>query len=74
MQNIDRWRSNQFQPTHIWNAWSNKTDANLEYSACAEPEEEIKIIKQLSSVFKFQNIPLFVYKLQSSMIQEIILI
>ena len=66
MQNIDRWRSNQFQPTHIWNVWSNKTDANLEHSACAEPEEEIKIIKQLSSVFKFQNIPLFVYKLQSS--------
>ena len=34
MQNIVRWRSNQFQPTHIWNPWSNKTDANLEDSAC----------------------------------------
>ena len=27
-------RSNQFQPTHIWNPWSNKADANLEDSAC----------------------------------------
>ena len=34
MQNIDRWRSNQFQKTHILNAWSNKTDANLEDSTC----------------------------------------
>ena len=34
MQNIDRWRSNQFQPTDIWNPWSNKIDANLEDSAC----------------------------------------
>ena len=34
MQNIVRWRSDQFHPTHIWNSWSNKTDANLENSAC----------------------------------------
>ena len=34
MQNTVRWRSDQFQPTHIWNPWSNKTDANLEDSAC----------------------------------------
>ena len=34
MQNTDRWRSDQFQPTHIWNPWSNKTDANLKDSAC----------------------------------------
>ena len=34
MQNTDRWHSDQFQPTHIWNPWSNKTDANLEDSAC----------------------------------------
>ena len=34
MQNIVRWRSDQFQPTHIWNPWSNETDANLEDSAC----------------------------------------
>ena len=34
MQNTDRWRSHQFQPTHIWNPWSNETDANLEDSAC----------------------------------------
>ena len=30
MQNTDRCRPNQFQPTHIWNPWSNKTNANLE--------------------------------------------
>ena len=34
MENIDRWNSNQFQPTDIWNPWSNKIDANLEDSAC----------------------------------------
>ena len=34
MQNTVRWRSDQFQPTHIWNPWSNETDANLEDSAC----------------------------------------
>ena len=34
MQNTVRWRSYQFQPTHIWNPWSNETDANLEDSAC----------------------------------------
>ena len=34
MQNTDRWRSNQFQPTHTRNTWPNKTDANLEDSAC----------------------------------------
>ena len=34
MQNNDRWRSNQFQPTHSWNTWSNKTDGNLKDSAC----------------------------------------
>ena len=34
MQNTNRWRSDQFQPTHIWNPWSNKTDASLEDSAC----------------------------------------
>ena len=31
MLNIDRWRSDQFQSTHIWNPWSNKTDTNLEF-------------------------------------------
>ena len=30
MQNIVRWCSDQFQPNHIWNPWSNRTDANLE--------------------------------------------
>ena len=34
MQNTSRWRFNQFQPTHIWNLWSHKTDANLKDSAC----------------------------------------
>ena len=34
MQNTVRWRSDQFQPTHIWNPWSNETDTNLEDSAC----------------------------------------
>ena len=34
MQNTNRWRSNQFQRAHIWNPWSNKTDAHLEVSAC----------------------------------------
>ena len=34
MQIIIRWRSDQFQPTHIWNPRSNETDANLEDSAC----------------------------------------
>ena len=34
IQNTVRWRSHQFQPTHIWNPWSNETDANLEDSAC----------------------------------------
>ena len=34
MQNTVRWHSDQFQPTHIWNPWSNETDANLEDSAC----------------------------------------
>ena len=34
MQNTIRWRSDQFQPTHIWNPWSNETNANLEDSAC----------------------------------------
>ena len=34
MQNTVRWHSNQFQTTNIWNHWSNKTDANLEESAC----------------------------------------
>ena len=29
--------SSNFQPTHIWNPWSNKTDANLEDSACTVP-------------------------------------
>ena len=30
MQNTIRWCYDQFQPTHNWNSWSNKTDANLE--------------------------------------------
>ena len=34
MQNTVRWRSDQFQPTHIWNPWQKETDANLEDSAC----------------------------------------
>ena len=34
MQNTVRWRSDQFQPTGIWNPWSNETDANLEDSVC----------------------------------------
>ena len=32
--NPNRWHSDQFQPTHIWNPWSNKMDANLEDSVC----------------------------------------
>ena len=31
MQNTVRWFSDQFQTTHIWNPWSNKTDTNLEF-------------------------------------------
>ena len=31
---VDTFHSEQFQPTHIWNPWSNETDANLEDSAC----------------------------------------
>ena len=34
MQNTVKWRSDQLQPTHIWNPWSNETDANLEDFAC----------------------------------------
>ena len=34
MQNTVRWRSDQFQPTNIWNPWSSETDANLEDSSC----------------------------------------
>ena len=34
MQNTNRSGSDQLQPTHVWNPWSNKTDANLEDSAC----------------------------------------
>ena len=34
MQNIVTWHFDQFQTTHIWNPWSNETDANSEDSAC----------------------------------------
>ena len=35
MQNINRWRSNQFQPpSYIFWIWSNISDANLEDSDC----------------------------------------
>ena len=34
MQNPVGWCSDQFQPTHIWNPWSNETATNLEDSAC----------------------------------------
>ena len=34
----NRWRSDQLQLTHIWNPWWNKTDANLEDSACTSYE------------------------------------
>ena len=46
MQNIDSWRSDQFQPTHVWNPWSNKTDANLEDTACT-----VRVLLDFSGYF-----------------------
>ena len=57
MQNTVRWRSNQFQPTHIWNPWSNKTDANLEDSACTVRVLLVFVLQQ-----KTQNIEIHMYK------------
>ena len=65
MQNINRWRSDQFQlpTTLLFGIWSNKSDANLEDSDCTvRMLLFISIVLQLRLKSPAQNLQRLLFK------------